>query len=126
MLKVINAFFSGLSKNEKQFLSIASVVVFLALFDRLIVGPITSESDRLSKRIEEKIKSTEKNIRILRYKDRIVKEDVLYHEDYYANENLTREELIAVFLSEVEGMAKSAGIMIFTAITVGTIMNFLF
>jgi len=109
MMSVIKAFFSGLSTKEKQVLYAASFLVCLALVDRLMIAPICSECRMLDEKISTQTKLIEKNIRILQYKDRMIDEDAAYG-DYYIGEGLTQEELIALFLSEVEGMAKSSGV----------------
>jgi Tfp pilus assembly protein PilO len=109
MIKIVKAFFSGLSKKERQILYIAAGFIVLALFDRMIIGPISKESKHLDEKIESQIKLTKKNIRILEYKDRILDDDEAYG-DYYVSEDATQEELIASFLSEIEQMAKLTGI----------------
>lgn len=111
MIKVVKAFFSGLSAKEKQVLYAAGFFMFLALFDRLIVGPFTREAGVLNEEISAQTKLTRKNMRILQYKDRIMKEDQM-HGTFYTTKGLTQEELIATFLSEVEELSKASGITV--------------
>lgn len=109
MKNIIKAFFAGLSKQEKKILYIAAACVCLALFDRLVIGPISTESKMLDEKISSQVTLTEKNIRLFQYKNKIIDEDNAYNE-YFVKEGLTQEELIASFLSEVEGFAKGSGV----------------
>jgi len=110
-MKVIKAFFSGLSTKERKILYVAGLFILLAIFDRLIVGPFTKESESLLDSMTTQIKMAEKNKRILQYKEKITDEDDQLA-PYYVSEGLTQEELTASFLSEVEEFAKSSGITI--------------
>ena len=105
MIKVIKAFFSGLSDKERKILYIASAVLFLALFDRLIYSPISNESKAVDEKIENQKILIKKNLLILEYRDKIM-DDEEAHALFYTEEGMTHEELVAVFLREVEGMAK--------------------
>ncbi len=109
MANMLKAFISGLSPKEKKILYIAGGLVCLALFDRLVVGPISRESNLLEERIDSQTKLIEKNLMILQYKDKIIGEDEL-HGDFYANLDSTQDQRTAFFLSEVEKLAKSSNV----------------
>ncbi|MDD4957074.1 MAG: type 4a pilus biogenesis protein PilO [Candidatus Omnitrophica bacterium] len=111
LLEVLKAFFSGLSEKEKKVMYVTAFIVFVALFDRIIIGPFSAESDRLTEKINNQVALTSKNIKLLQYKDRILAEDVA-RKDFYIPSGQAQEELIASFLSEVEGVAKTSGIAI--------------
>ncbi|MFA6636335.1 MAG: type 4a pilus biogenesis protein PilO [Candidatus Omnitrophota bacterium] len=109
MLDVVKSFFDGLSPKEKKLVYITGLVLGLMAFDRLVIGPIFYESKMIDERIRDQITHTEKNIRLLAYREKILEEDASYS-DYYTREGLSREVLIATFLGEVESIAKSAEI----------------
>jgi Tfp pilus assembly protein PilO len=109
MQKVLKAFISGLSQKEKMVLYVACVAVGLAIFDRLLLGPIMKETKNIEERIQAQITNTKKNLTILQYKDKIINEDDAYN-IFYTKKGLSQDELIAVFLSEVEVLAKASGI----------------
>jgi hypothetical protein len=109
MLALVKSFFDGLSAKEKKMVYAALAVIGVLFIDRLVVGPINSESKVLDERIRNQIVHTEKNIKLLAYRERILEEDMSYSE-YYTEEGLSREVLIATFLGEVENMAKNSGV----------------
>ncbi|MFH1791787.1 MAG: type 4a pilus biogenesis protein PilO [Candidatus Omnitrophota bacterium] len=108
-LDFITSMLANLSKKEKTYLCAAGIVLFIALFDRLVVGPVSKESNDLEEKIVYQIGLIKKNLSILRYKEKILEERALYL-PYFTKEGLTEEELIAVFLRDVEQLAKTAGI----------------
>jgi hypothetical protein len=105
----VKSFIDGLSAKEKKLLYAAGLILGIMMFDRIVVGPILNESKILDEKILDQITNTEKNLRLLGYKERILEEDSSYGE-YYTEEGLSREVLIASFLGEVESTAKNAGI----------------
>lgn len=109
MQKAVQSFISGLSAKEKKLLIVTGVIVCVTLFDRMVLGPITGESQRAEERIEEETKLIHKNLLILRYKDKVLGEDKAYG-DFYTKKGQVEEELIASFLSEVESMAKASNV----------------
>jgi hypothetical protein len=109
MLGVVKTFFEGLSAKEKKLVYLCGLVLGVMIFDRLVVGPIFHESRLMDEKIRDQITLTEKNLRILAYRERILEEDASYGE-YYTAKGFSREVLIATFLGEVENIAKKAGI----------------
>jgi len=109
MKDFINAFFSGLSQKEKNILYIACGFVCLALFDRMIVGPILRETSFLQEKIDSQTTSIKRNLMILNYKDNILDKYVMFGK-YFAKEDMTQEERIAELLNEVEELADRSNI----------------
>lgn len=105
MKAFFEAIYSGLTEKEKKFLYIACVIACLALFDRLVLGPLTTEIDKLNTEIGAETNMIKSDIRILRYKDSIV-DTYIGNGKYFATEGLSQEERIAKFLNEVEESAK--------------------
>lgn len=111
MANVLKAFISGLTPKEKRILYIACAIVFVSLFDRLILGPISHESRNLDNKIEEQTNLIKKNLLFLQYKDKITSEEEI-HSIFYTKDDMTHEELVAIFLREVEGLAKNSNVML--------------
>lgn len=105
MTKVLKAFISGLSQKEKKILYVASAFMFLALFDRLLYGPLSNESKTIDEKIENQKIMIRKDLIILKYKNKI-KEEAQAHSIFYAASGMTHEELVAIFLREIESLAK--------------------
>ncbi len=108
MLKVVTAFLSGLSKKEKQVFYIAAIFVSLAFIGRVAVAPILGRAKEFNKKIVTQTSFTGKNLRVLEYKNKIHAEGKAYSE-YFVKMDLTQDEFIADFLSEVETLAKASG-----------------
>ncbi|MBF0619205.1 MAG: hypothetical protein HQL19_03450 [Candidatus Omnitrophica bacterium] len=101
---MINKFLSGLSTNEKRILSIASLFVLLALFDRLLVAPSLGRIKEIDEAIVKEEGTIQQDMKFLAYKDRVVKESSAL-KDYYTKDVRTEEEVIADFLKKMESMA---------------------
>jgi len=108
MLKFIKAFISGATAKEKRYIYITVTVLLITIFDRVVIGPFMSECGKLDKKIADQKEIVYKNMIILRYEDRIVDEVSIYS-DYFIDDLSSRDELIACFLSEIEGYSKTAG-----------------
>jgi hypothetical protein len=104
---LINKFISGLSANEKKVLAFASLVVLVALFDRLLVAPSMNRLHDIDDSIAKEERVVEQNMRFLTHEDRIVKEAAMFR-DYYAKNVRSEEEIIADFLKKVEFLATQA------------------
>lgn len=107
MIQVIKAFVSGLSEKEKKLLYASFAILLFMLLDRMIIGPVTERSSMLKREIASQMELTKQNIRILEYKDRIIAR-VQQYEDFFTPEELSRDERIGLFLSEVEAIAREA------------------
>jgi Tfp pilus assembly protein PilO len=98
---LINKFISGLSPNEKKILTVASIFVLLALFDRLLVGPSLMRMRELDDKIVKEEDSIRQNMRFMGYKDRIVKQASTFR-DFYTLSVRSEEEITADFLKKLE------------------------
>lgn len=98
---MINKFISGLSPNEKKILTVASALVLLALFDRLLVGPSLLRMHELDDKIAKEEDGIRQNMRFMGYKDRIVREASAYR-DFYTLSVRSEEEITADFLKKLE------------------------
>ena len=101
---MFNKFFSGLSAKEKKVLAFASIIVLVALFDRLLVAPSMNRLHLIDDNITEEQKVIGQNMRFLAHRDRIIQEAALY-KDYYTKNVQTEEAVIADFLKKVESLA---------------------
>jgi len=101
---LFNKFFSGLSAKEKKVLAFASIIVLVALFDRLLVAPSMNRLHLIDDNITEEQKVIGQNMRFLAHRDRIIQEAALY-KDYYTKNVQTEEAVIADFLKKVESLA---------------------
>ncbi len=101
---MIQDFFNKLSANERKFFYIALLFALLAVFDRLFLGPVTSKLKLLDDAIEEQKNMIKGDLRLLSYKDKILKEnDAL--KPFFAQKIQTEEEIIAAFLKHIEILA---------------------
>ena len=100
---MINKFISGLSANEKKILTITSLFVVLALFDRLLLGPSLNRGKELDDSIAKEEDVIKQNMRFLGYRERIVKEASTF-KDFYTKDVRSEEEITADFLKKLELM----------------------
>ena len=108
---MIQKFIEKLSAQEKKIFYATVGVVVLALFDCLFFGPVMSKLDFLEEEIKQEMNNTQKDFRLLVYKEKILKERVLL-EDYFINTAKTKEELIGSFLKKVEMLAVEANVIL--------------
>ncbi|MFA4980857.1 MAG: type 4a pilus biogenesis protein PilO [Candidatus Omnitrophota bacterium] len=105
----IETFIAGLSPKERKILYVTLGVVSLALFDRLLIAPIVRESRSVEEAINANIGEIKKSTLILRYKDKIIRDNDDYG-IFYTADGLSQEQLTASFLSEIEEFAKASTI----------------
>ncbi|MDD5421842.1 MAG: hypothetical protein PHT32_00255 [Candidatus Omnitrophica bacterium] len=105
----IETFIAGLSPKERKILYVTLGVVSLALFDRLLIAPIVRESRSVEEAINANIGEIKKSTLILRYKDKIIRDNDDYG-IFYTTDGLSQEQLTASFLSEIEEFAKASTI----------------
>ena len=100
----ITKFLSGLNENQKKLLIIAVVIVVAALFDRLLIAPTMSRLSSIEDDITKEETTIRQDMKLLAYKDRIVKEssDI---DPYLTKDMSTDEEMIAAFLRKLESLA---------------------
>jgi len=108
---MIQAFLSKLGKRERLMAFVAGGFLFLMFMDRLVLGPILSEMKVLDKSIQAKTQLVKRNIRILSFRDSIVKE---YHEKdrYLSAPDANQQEMIANDLHEIESLATQSTVTI--------------
>ncbi len=104
---MISKFISGLSSNERKILTVASLFVLFALFDRLLVGPSLGRMKELDESIAKEEDTVRRNLRFLGYKERIVGQAAAFR-DFYTQEVRSEDEVIADFLKKMEGMGSQA------------------
>ena len=104
---MINKFISGLSANEKKVLAFASLIVLLALFDRLLVGPSLNRLHEIDDSIVKEESTVEQNMRFLARREQIVKEAETY-KSFYTKTVRTEEEVIGDFLKKIEFLASQS------------------
>ena len=103
----INKFIAGLNDNQKKLLVFAVVIVIVALFDRLLIGPTMSRLSSINEDITKEEATIKQDMRFLSYKDRIIKES--QEIDPYLTKNVTTdEEMVAAFLRKIESLAADA------------------
>ena len=101
---MINDFFTKLSDQEKKIFYVAIAVVLLMALDRVFLGPVLSRMKSLDVEIAQQKNVIQRDLRFLSYKDRIMKENETL-KSYYETKSKTVDEIIAVFLKNLEGMA---------------------
>ncbi len=106
---MISKFISGLTANEKKILTITSLFVLLALFDRLLVGPSLGRMKELDENIAKEEDVIKQNMRFLGYKERIVK-DAATFKDFYTKDVRSEEEVTADFLKKLELMGTQSAV----------------
>lgn len=101
---MINDFYSKLSDQEKKIFYVAVGIVLLMVLDRAFLGPVLSRMKSLDSEIVQQKNMIQRDLRFLSYEDRILKENEAL-KAYYDNRTKTVEEIIAVFLKNLEMMA---------------------
>ena len=103
-------FLSRLSKRERYIAYIATIVIVLFLFNRVMLRPIVNKLNDLNQEIVIQEKKLEKSLNILLHEDLI---DTNYKK-YVQNLKQTQsdEEEIAGLLSEIEKIAKKSGVFL--------------
>ena len=104
---MIQQFISKLSSGEKKFFYITVSIVLVALFDRLFFGPALNKIDTAKDAIKYQEKGIRSDLKILLYKDRIIKENEMFGK-YFTDEISDDDVLNAEFLSVIEKLATQA------------------
>lgn len=100
----LGAFFAKLSKSEKILAGAASAVVFIAIMDGLVLGPILSELKAMDKKINSKAETIKRDKKITSFRDRIMEEYAKYS-NYLDTGEFSQEEIIAALLKKIETLA---------------------
>ncbi len=105
----ISGFMSGLSDQGKKLLAIALIVVIVALFDRLLIGPTMSRLATIDEETAKEEESIKGDLHFLGYKDRILKEAKAV--DSYLADNLPVEKDVDTgLLKKIEIIATKANV----------------
>lgn len=111
LLADFNKFLAGLNDLQKKLLVAALVVLVIALFDRLLIGPTMTKLSSIDAEINREETDIKQDLRFLNYKDRITKEHQEI-EPYFSTDIPTEEELISAFLKRIEGIAAESNVTI--------------
>ncbi|PIQ86871.1 MAG: hypothetical protein COV74_03300 [Candidatus Omnitrophica bacterium CG11_big_fil_rev_8_21_14_0_20_45_26] len=107
----INDFYNKLQKKEKILIIAAIICVLMLLMDLLVLGPILAEQKVLDAEIDAKSQAIKRSIRVLSYKDSILREYRQY-QHYLDSGEKAQEEIIADLLREIESIAAAMSINI--------------
>ena len=108
---MLGDFYSKLAKREKLVLFAAFFCALTALMDRLVLGPILSQQKLLQAEIDTKVQTIRRNLRILSFKESILKEYAKYR-DYLDTGKKSKEEIVSALLREIETIASQKSITI--------------
>jgi len=100
---LLQKFYAKLSEKEKKVFYVAAGFVILAVFDFLFMQPVASKIKKIDIEIKEKTDTIKRDVRILSYKDKILKEQEDFR-IYDTGEEKAEEEIIAGFLKTVENL----------------------
>lgn len=106
---MIQKFLSGLSSKEKKILGVATVVVLVALFDRLLIGPTMSKMADIEEQISAEKSAIKRNQHFLAYSDQINEEKNALSQ-YYSDDAGSEKKIITQFLSQIESVAKRTNV----------------
>ncbi len=107
--KFISGFISGLSDLGKKLLIAASILVIVAIFDRLLIAPTMSRIATINADIVKEESVIKEDVHFLTYKNKILKEDQLV-EPYLTKNVPTEDEIITGFFKTMGIMATKANI----------------
>ncbi|MDE2028176.1 MAG: type 4a pilus biogenesis protein PilO [Candidatus Omnitrophica bacterium] len=103
-MNTINKFIAGLNDNQKKLLVFTVVIVIVALFDRLLIGPTMSRLSSIDEDIAKQEDVIKQDLRFLGYKDRI-KQETKEIAPYLTAVKLGDNETIAAFLNKIQTLA---------------------
>ena len=106
---MIHKFVSNLSPLGKKIFNFAVVLVTLAVFDRLFLGPMISRVNVLDTEIDQQISIVKQDQRLLRYKDQIIQRHQSFSK-YYQETIQDQDVINADFLSLIEKMATKSNV----------------
>lgn len=106
---MIQKFISKLSSKEKILLYITVGIVFVALFERLFLGPVFANLNQIDEQIKEKRVDIIRNLRIVSYEDQILERYNAF-EDYFVDEMKSDSDINAQFLRAIETLATNSNV----------------
>jgi hypothetical protein len=107
----IDEFYAKLEPKQKILFVAALIFLVLALMDRLVLGPIIAQLKVCDNQIWAKQESMRRNLRIISFKDRILKEYSRY-ELYLDSGDKSQEEIVSALLRMIETLARQNEITI--------------
>ncbi len=107
----LGAFFAKLGKIEKILAGAATAVVFIAIMDGLVLGPIWSELEIMDKKIISKAEAIKRDKKIASFRGRIMEEYEKYS-NYLDTGEFSQEEIIAALLKKIENLANQQSITV--------------
>jgi len=99
-----------MGKKEKLGLSIAVAIVFIALFDRLIISPINFSYKKINAEIKMGERQLVQGLRNLNQKEEIAREYKKYLP--YMKSNYSEGEEVSKLLEDIEEMGRATGVAI--------------
>ena len=108
---MIGQFVAGLSDTGKKLFAGALVIVAVALFDRLLIGPTMSRMHSIDQEIAREESGIKQDLHFLSYKNKILKESEALS-PYLTVELPKEEEIIAAFLKKLEMLASKGNVTI--------------
>lgn len=108
---MLKEFYNKLTNKEKRIFSIAACVLFVAMFDRLFLGPILDKISAINDKIERQEAIIKKDIRFLAYKDNIIKEQELF-DRYFIKEVVDDDVVNNEMFKSIETLAKKSEVEI--------------
>ena len=107
-LEKIASLFTRLSKREKMIFYLASLVVFVLVFDRFMVRPIVNTFHSLDQEVHDLQTNIKKSVRLLAQKDRMMSEAKQYAA-YSVKPKSPAEEAVAL-LKHIEELANHSSV----------------
>lgn len=84
-------------------------IVFVALFERLFLGPVFANLNQIDEQIKEKRVDIIRNLRIVSYEDQILERYNAF-EDYFVDEMKSDSDINAQFLRAIETLATNSNV----------------
>ena len=107
----IEEIFSKLNPQSRILFIVAMVFVALALMDRLMIGPFTSQMNYMEAESKAKKEDIKRSKRIISFRDGIVEEYSKYS-TYLDTGEMTQEEIIAALLKKIETRASQQSVTV--------------
>jgi hypothetical protein len=107
----IEEVFSRLSGKNKALFIVAAAFVALALMDRLMIGPFTSQMEFLEAEGKAQTESLRRSKRVVSFRDGIFQEYSKYS-TYLDTGEMTQEQIISALLKKIETLAAQQSVTV--------------
>ncbi|MBI3306651.1 MAG: hypothetical protein HYZ84_02435 [Candidatus Omnitrophica bacterium] len=111
MIEQIETFLAKLSKGERALAFIAIALIVAALMDGMLLGPILNHIKTMEAEIVTKSQTVKRNLRILSFREGILKEYALYMK-YLDSGEKKQEEIVAALLRKIETIAAEKSVSV--------------